>query len=539
MKRRDFIKTSAAAGLTGFIATSCSAPMRRPPKRTSGPGFDVHPFIREHPEAVFITYTDIESKKDTDAIRNAGNRLAREIIVKSKSGGYPFSQRITVKPNWTSAGPQDGKPVYEKLGINTDPNFIEGWVQGMREAGPQQYFIRECCCPQQWEPMGWKAMCERANIDLRDLSSQNFWELGPNDINFIQIPHGVVFDKMGFMSPMNEPDTFLCNIAKNKSHAMGITATIKNLQGITGRRFHQYCTAHNMVRKRFEEPYRAFLKKDFEKHIETLYAEHLKEGIPRWEKPESLEHNGIWMEQWVQRMLDSYSVTPTGICVIEAIYSQDGNGFGSGPFEPLGDYKVTSRDYMTNFILFGIDPFRLDIIAHWLDGHEPGNFGLFHIGIERGLSNVLDPHDIPIYVWKDGKAELVKLDSVKRHPLLTYFLTKDYNGGTEPKYHLCDEPFNYSAWKAGAKSADCRPTVRQLGRDARNNVILDLTLPEREYVNIRIHDRDGTVVGSLLADKLDAGTHELVWDGFASPGLYNVYVKGMGWDAAQQIVTYS
>jgi len=539
MKRRDFIKTSAAAGLTGFMTMNGCSAVRKTSKRTSGPGFDVHPFVREHPEAVFITYTSVESKADTDAIRDAGYKLVKELIVKSDSGGYPFSTRITVKPNWTSAGPRDGKPVFEKLGTNTDPNFIEGWVQGMREIGPQQYYIRESCCPQQWEPMGWKAMCERSGIDLRDLSTQNYWELGKDDINFIKIPKGVVFDEMGFMAPMNGPDTFLCNIAKNKAHAMGITASIKNLQGITGRRFHQFCTAHKSVRKGFEEPYRKFLKKDFENHIEKLYARHLKEGIPRWEKPESAPHNSIWMETWVQRMLDSYSVTPTGINLIEAIYSQDGNGFGLGPHEPLGQYKVTSRDYMTNFILFGMDPFRLDIVAHWLDGHEPGNFGLFHIGIERGLSNVLDPHDIPIYTWKNGTAELTKPDNLNRTPIVTYYLTKDYNGGTEPYYHLCNEPFDYSAWKKGVRTADSRPSVRQLGRDSGNNIIMDLTLPKREYVYINILDREGRVIGHLLADRLEAGTHEVVWDGFASPGLYNVYVKGMGWDAAKEIVTYS
>ena len=69
---------------------------------------------------------------------------------------------------------------------------------------------------------------------------------------------------------------------------------------------------------------------------------------------------------------------------------------------------------MSNKVIFGKDAFRVDIIAHWLAGHEPGNFGLFHIGMERGLSDVLDPFDIPIYLWEDGKATKVKLDSFER-----------------------------------------------------------------------------------------------------------------------------
>ena len=93
-----------------------------------------------------------------------------------------------------------------------------------------------------------------------------------------------------------------------------------------------------------------------------------------------------------------------------------------------GHMMVKAMDFMSNNIIFGKDPFRVDIITHWLAGHEPGNFGLFHIGIERGLSNVLDPNDIPVYLWKNGRAKKVKLDSLKRTPLLTYYLRRNTNG---------------------------------------------------------------------------------------------------------------
>ena len=149
MKRRDFIKTSAIGGVSGLVGQGCSTLGKT--GRISGPGFDVHPFVKNHPEAVFIHLTDVKSKRDIDDIRGVGRRLSKELIVKTSSGGYPMSTGITVKPNWTSAGPRDDKPVYEKLGINTDPNFIEGWVQAMKEVGPQKYYIRECCCPTQWD----------------------------------------------------------------------------------------------------------------------------------------------------------------------------------------------------------------------------------------------------------------------------------------------------------------------------------------------------------------------------------------------------
>ena len=69
---------------------------------------------------------------------------------------------------------------------------------------------------------------------------------------------------------------------------------------------------------------------------------------------------------------------------------------------------------------------------------------------------------------------------------------------------------------------------------------MEVSLPKREHVYVDILDRDGTIVGRLLADgELEPGNHQVVWDGFDAPGLYNVYFKGMGWDATRKIVTYS
>ena len=136
-------------------------------------------------------------------------------------------------------------------------------------------------------------------------------------------------------------------------------------------------------------------------------------------------------------MIDSFSVTPGGLHIVEGVYAMDGNGFGAGPHEknPEG---YTSRDFMSNVIIFGLDPFRVDIISHWIAGHEPGNFGLFHISIERGFSDVLDPHDIPVYIWKDGQATLTQLKALPRTPLVTYYLQRDYAGQNEPRFHRCD-----------------------------------------------------------------------------------------------------
>ena len=55
------------------------------------------------------------------------------------------------------------------------------------------------------------------------------------------------------------------------------------------------------------------------------------------------------MEQWVQRMIDSYSVTPTGINIVEGVYGRDGDGFSGGP------HDGKAMDFMSNNVIFGKD----------------------------------------------------------------------------------------------------------------------------------------------------------------------------------------
>jgi hypothetical protein len=323
-------------------------------------------------------------------------------------------------------------------------------------------------------------------------------------------------------------------MAKLKAHQVGITASIKNLQGITARKFHQFCGGLNDIFKSYDKRYHDFFQPDYMAGFMKLYNKHVQDGIPRWrstmDKPPY--GGGIFMEQWTQRMLDSFSITPTGINIVEGIYSRDGD-FAVGP------HDGKAMDFMSNNIIFGKDAFRVDIIAHWLAGHEPGNFGLFHIGIERKLSNVLDPFDIPVYLWEDGQAKLTKLDSFKRTPLLTYYLRKNYDGLNEERYHMCDEPFDYSSWKTRKLSRNEIPSVQALGTDSSDRIVMEVSIPDKGDVYMDILNRHGEVVWRMHADDLEPGKHEVVWDGFSQPGLYNVYVKGMGWDAEREMVIYT
>ena len=531
MKRRDFIKVSSAAGVLGIVRPGFGA-MTNP--HTEGvEGFDLHPFIREHPEAVFINLTSVKEKTDKTSIYDAAYKLADEMFVRASGGkGYSNATKVTCKPNWT-CNTGNRKDPTANMGITTDLNFIEGYLNGVKSKGPKDFYLRECACAFLWKTNGYSDMAERNSFNLKDLASKDYWDLG-DEIIFKKVD-GVVFKEVGFMAPMTAPDTFLINIAKFKAHQMGITASIKNLQGITAKTFHSYCGGSIDIFKTYDKRYHKFFQPDYLARVSELHKKHVQAGIPRWtEKMDRPPFDGgFWMEQWAQRMCDSFSVTPTGINIVEGVYGRDGDGFQGGP------HNGKAMDFMSNNVIFGKDAFCVDIIAHWLAGHEPGNFGLFHIGIERGFSNILDPFDIPVYLWKDGKTKKVKLDSLKRTPLLTYYLRRNTGGQSEDKYHMCDEPFDYSSWKNGNISQHNVPSIRAIGTDSSERIVMEVSVPEKGDVYVDILNRHGEVVWRLEADGLEPGKHQVVWDGFSQPGLYNMYVKGMGWDAEREMVIYT
>jgi hypothetical protein len=103
MKRRDFIKVSSATGLAGMIGRG--DPSIAFNSSSGAHGFDLHPFIREHPEAVFIHLTVVEDKSDAMAIYNAAKKLASEMFIRRpKNKGFSNLTKINCKPNWTCNG---------------------------------------------------------------------------------------------------------------------------------------------------------------------------------------------------------------------------------------------------------------------------------------------------------------------------------------------------------------------------------------------------------------------------------------------------
>jgi hypothetical protein len=258
--------------------------------------------------------------------------------------------------------------------------------------------------------------------------------------------------------------------------------------------------------------------------VEALFQKHLKAGLPRWETAK-----GAWMERWAQRTIDHYAlIQPSvGLHVIEGIYAQDGDAFDGGP-GPSG----LPNPFMTNVLVFGKDAFRLDIVGHWLGGHEPGNFGLFHIAKERGVSTALDPRNIPVYAWEDDGPKLTPLERFERVPLLTPYLEKP----GEARFHMVNEPYAYPAEaKAACLTGGDRPSLRALGQSrapsGRPSLTAEFGLPEAGPVCLDVYDSRGARVGVLAQGRMPRGVHASTWrpEGVA-PGTYWWRLRAHGVD---------
>ncbi len=510
--RRSFIKAST----TGLTLALGSKPIFGNILKKTTNYYGVHPFVDAHPDAVFIMKTSVDVKTNADAKLQVGLDFGRSVFVAldEASGGIPITNTVALKPNITCRYPDStGYTTFGTMGIVTDPYFVEGIIQSIKELGVQsnKFFIRETNCPTHFEEDGYTGMAARTGTDIRDLSA-TVDNLNPSDVQWITV-NGTWFKRIPFLAPVNSPKTFLLNIAKFKTHTMGMTLCAKNLQGTIAHNYQEHCAYYSESMSIPSDD----VQSDAKAIILANYNRRLAEGIPRWDKPG--DSGGLWMETWATRCLDNNSVTKPNLHIIEGIYGRDGN-FIVGP-----STDGLATDYMTNIIIFGKNPFHVDTIGHWLGGHEPGNFGLFHMALERGLSNILNPAKIPLYEWKsDGTASLATLDSFTRTPLKTKYLQRDYNGQNEDLWHLVNEPYDYPL-EVINDNISKRPKSFVLHQNFPNPfnpaTAIQFSIPGGDNVRIEICDITGSVIAVLANGYFEKGEHMVSWKGGGnSSGVY-------------------
>ena len=137
---------------------------------------------------------------------------------------------------------------------------------------------------------------------------------------------------------------------------------------------------------------------------------------------------------------------------------------------------------------------------------------------ERGFLNVLNPRNIPVYLWEDGKATLVDIESLSRTPLLGFYLTDTYS--------LVDDPFDYSVMSGvDEPSIPAKPEAIVLHQNRPNpfnpSTAIEYSLPANGYAKIEVYNLSGQLVDVLVDGYRTAGTHMAVWNtGRIASGTY-------------------
>jgi hypothetical protein len=496
--------------------------------------FGVHPFVEQHPEAVFILRTHVDYKTNSGACKRVGLDFGRSVFVPMDNTGVPVTHNIATKPNLTAHDAVDEKKglrLEDTMGITTDAFFVEGLFESLKELGVagNRFHTRDANGGGIIEPRGYVAMGQRTGatvVPVKDTITT------PEDANeaesFVwkEVPGGVVSTQLPYLWPFNAPDSWNLNVAKFKAHEMGLTLTGKNWQGAHPSPFQRYCGAwsdidamqkhEKVINKEYLHPkVHEIVNANFKRHTRT---------IPRWDTPdvprndpnynEAYYYTTTCMELWAHRTIDNHAASPMGLHIVEGIYGRDGDfNNGPNPFGNENNYDGRAWDYMTNIVIFGKSPYLVDIVGHWLGGHEPGNFGLFHIAMERGHLNVLNPMNIPVYEWQDGVAVRRPLTGFTRTPLRSFYL---HQRAKEPLWHLVTEPFDYSKVSETKLSIPAKPTMRVLNQHYPNannpQLAIEYSVPETGWVLVEILDQSGKNLEVISNAVCDPGYHMAAWN---------------------------
>jgi hypothetical protein len=496
--------------------------------------FGVHPFVEQHPEAVFILRTHVDYKTNSDACKRVGLDFGRSVFVPMDNNGIPVTYNIATKPNLTAHDAVDkkrGLTLEDTMGIATDEFFIEGLFESLKELGVAgaRMRMRDANGATVIEPRGYVAMAQRVGATVRPVKDTIETQEDANDAEaFVwkEVPGGVVHTQVPYLWPFNAPNSWNLNVAKFKAHEMGLTLAAKNWQGSHPSPFQRYCgkwpdidsiqKLEKLIHKECVHPQvHAVVEANFKRHTRT---------IPRWNTPDlprndpeyndAYYYTALCMELWAHRTIDNHAASPMGLHIIEGIYGHDGDfSNGPNPFGNENNYDGRAWDYMTNIVIFGKNAYLVDIVGHWLGGHEPGNFGLFHIAMERGKLDVMNPMHIPVYEWRDGVAVRRPLTSFTRTALRSFYL---HQRTKEPLWHLVDQPFDYTQVSEKKLSIPAEPTTRVLSQHYPNvnnpQLAIEFSVPQKGWVLVEILDESGKNLEVISNAICEAGYHMTAWN---------------------------
>ncbi len=529
--RRDFLTSSSL--LYGSVGFSRPASVFAAGSKPSG-YFGVHPFVERHPEAVFIMRTHVDRKTNSGACKQVGIDFGRSVFVPMDDTGIPVTHNIAAKPNLTAHDAVDikrGFTLEDTMGIATDVFFVEGLFESLKELGVagSRMHTRDANGAGVIEPRGYVGMAQRVGATVTAAKDTIQTAESANDAAaFVwkDVPGGVISTQLPYLWPFNAPDSWNLNVAKFKAHEMGLTLTSKNWQGAHPTPFQRYCAQWPDIDS-LQKLEKAINKKYIHPKVHEAVAANFKRhsgAIPRWDTPDvpqndpkyndAYYYTALSMELWAHRTIDNHAASPMGLHIIEGIYGRDGDfNNGPNPFGNENNYDGRAWDYMTNIVIFGKSPYLVDIVGHWLGGHEPGNFGLFHIAMERGKLDMMNPMNIPVYEWQDGVAVRRPLTGFTRTPLRSFYL---HQRTKEPLWHLVNQPFDYSRVAGKKPDIPAKPATRVLNQHHPNTknpqLAIEFSVPESGWVLVEILDQLGNNLEVISNAICDPGYHMAAWN---------------------------
>ncbi len=414
--RRRFL--GAGAVLSANAAAAASSLTASVPRY-----FGLHPFVEANRSAVFIRRTRAAHRMDGVGMRAEGVRLGRQIFVPMGRPGIPTSHRVILKPNVLTQ--RDGGA---QINWGTDPDFYEGLLIALRDAGLRKFHYAEANYRSSRWSYQYDDIHERYGVEVCEPLRRGRHYRDGFEMNWSRPPDAVVYRQVPHYPPVNEPDTWLLNIAKWRSHGMCLTQACKNAQGLTVWPFQRFCSGWAMVTgvPDYMKPY---IAPEVVERVTRYLESHRRMGYSRYDS--AAELGPLHQEIWAHKTCDNLSVLKFGLAMIEAIYAKN-----EDPADP-------TKEFLPNLVMFSKDPFRLDLVGLWLGGHEPGNVHFYRIAKERGLSDTFNPWEVPVYEWTDEGPVARELTDFARTPLRTYYLQKE----GEPQYHLVNERFDYDRIK--------------------------------------------------------------------------------------------
>jgi uncharacterized protein (DUF362 family) len=427
VNRRDFLRFGAlaAAGTIPGLKLASAAP-------ATHEYFGLHPFIENHPKAVFIRRTHVADKMDGPAKLREGLNLSRQIFVGMDQPGMPITQRIVLKPNATGVYDR-ARSAADVWGVGTDPQFYEGMVTGLKELGLNRFNFVESTGYDTWEIRGFNDVNERLGVDIGEPLRRPKHLRDGYGVTWAKVPDGVIFQRIPHYAPVGEPNTWILDIAKWKAHAMCLTQSVKNMQGTVVHPFTQFCGGWPSIQR--DPTVTADVNPKVQPVVNSFFERHVKASFDRYDVTDGphggRQLNPMEQEIWAHKTCDNLSTVWPGLAMIEAIFGRDGDGFNIG------------NDHMANMVMFAKHPFLLDVIGLYLGGHEPGNVNLYRIAKERGLTPTFNPWEIQVFEWTDQGPVERKLADFPRTELKTIYLTRR----GEARLHLVNDPFDYDKYK--------------------------------------------------------------------------------------------